>query len=347
MYSKDICLAESHPNLVQYLCDPSDAYLYKHNSTKSVLWRCARGHEVLLPVRRVTRSTLLVSPWHFPCGVCNNSIVLVGFNSLWDTHKDISRRLQNPDDGYSVTYGSTKALTWVCPVDSTHVYESSPKVMVRAFGSKFSGCRICSSRSAVPGINSLWDTEPEIALQLLDQTVGYQVTRGSSKIHYFVCTKNPAHIWPTEVRMRLKRNQNCPRCSLDKTSRPEILLRSLASDVCEITVLPRKLMIPWRSNNFMYVDLCFSVGGKTYIIEYDGAYWHNRQEALLRDIDKSVAILDRNIILCRVRESTHQINLGNLPLDHCNLRQYTVKSSTDFHHVSDVFEQIINEILTF
>ena len=49
------------------------------------------------------------------CPVCANKVVVKGINDLWTTHAHIAEILDNPSDGYSITYGSGKKLLFRCP----------------------------------------------------------------------------------------------------------------------------------------------------------------------------------------------------------------------------------------
>lgn len=49
------------------------------------------------------------------CPACNGKKINIGFNDLWTTHPHIAELLENPEDGYKVTYGSGKKLVFKCP----------------------------------------------------------------------------------------------------------------------------------------------------------------------------------------------------------------------------------------
>ena len=48
------------------------------------------------------------------CPVCSNKVVVKGINDLWTTHPHIAEMLNNPKDGYDITYGSGKKLLFRC-----------------------------------------------------------------------------------------------------------------------------------------------------------------------------------------------------------------------------------------
>lgn len=54
---------------------------------------------------------------HQGCPYCGYSPrkVLVGINSIWDTHIELAKLLLNPEDGYKYTKCSNKRVDWKCP----------------------------------------------------------------------------------------------------------------------------------------------------------------------------------------------------------------------------------------
>ena len=79
----------------------------KH-SCKEVYWKCDKGHSFYQPINaRVCRG--------YSCPYCLNRSVLVGYNDIWTTHPHVALLLDNPDDGYKYTYGSSVKLNFVCP----------------------------------------------------------------------------------------------------------------------------------------------------------------------------------------------------------------------------------------
>lgn len=50
------------------------------------------------------------------CPVCGHTMILVGYNDLWTTHPNIACLLENPDEGYKLSKGSTKKTNWKCNI---------------------------------------------------------------------------------------------------------------------------------------------------------------------------------------------------------------------------------------
>jgi predicted RNA-binding Zn-ribbon protein involved in translation (DUF1610 family) len=52
------------------------------------------------------------------CNVCSSPSrhkILIGYNDLWTTHPEIARLLEDPNDGYTHTHSSHKAVSFICP----------------------------------------------------------------------------------------------------------------------------------------------------------------------------------------------------------------------------------------
>lgn len=86
--------------------DVNPKIISKH-SCKEVYWKCDKNHSFLQAINsRACRE--------YKCPYCTNKRVLKGFNDLWTTHPHIAEFLENPNDGYEYTYGSTVKLNFKC-----------------------------------------------------------------------------------------------------------------------------------------------------------------------------------------------------------------------------------------
>lgn len=79
------------------------------------------------------------------CPVCAGKKVLKGYNDLWTTHPHIAELLLNPDDGYTVSYGSGKKFQFKCP-SCGEIKNSEVRLVVR---NGFS-CKKCSDGISYP-----------------------------------------------------------------------------------------------------------------------------------------------------------------------------------------------------
>lgn len=49
------------------------------------------------------------------CNVCTNQKVLIGYNDMWTTNRQLAKLLANSEDGYKYTQNSHKKVEWKCP----------------------------------------------------------------------------------------------------------------------------------------------------------------------------------------------------------------------------------------
>ena len=97
------------PLLASQLLNPEDGYKYMQNSQKKVWWVGICGHEWEAVVASRTRGGSEAG-----CPVCNNKIVLIGFNDMWTTNPEQAKMLLNKEDGYKYTETSGKRVDWKC-----------------------------------------------------------------------------------------------------------------------------------------------------------------------------------------------------------------------------------------
>lgn len=95
------------------------------------------------------------------------------------------------------------------------------------------------------------------------------------------------------------------------------------------------LSIPWRQRQTMQVDIVGEYNDTPVVIEYDGWYWHSGQRKndaatpLLRDIEKTQAMLETGYIVIRLRERTKHRTLPSLPLTHDRFFQLNWNASQE------------------
>lgn len=126
-------LATTHPELAMELVDVSLATQVTYGSGKRLEWRCPEGHTWFASVVSRSGGT--------GCPVCAGHVVESGVNDLWTTHPQLAAELVNSEDGFSVSAGSTRRLTWCC--DKGHTWDAF--VYNRAlYGT---GCPVCSNNA--------------------------------------------------------------------------------------------------------------------------------------------------------------------------------------------------------
>lgn len=108
---KSLSVAEKYPDSLKYWdykkndCTPQEV---SHGTCKKYYWLCNKGHSTYATPKDKGN-------YNFPCAICSGRKLLVGYNDLWTTHPHISKLLENPEEGYKITYGSRKRFNWICP----------------------------------------------------------------------------------------------------------------------------------------------------------------------------------------------------------------------------------------
>ena len=143
------------------------------------------------------------------CPICAGKFSADGKRiSLGDAHPDIAAELVNPDDA-KLAPKSHKKVMWRC--NKGHEY----KAEVASRTNAGSGCPYCSGRKAVVGENDLATTHPEIAAQLVDQSLATQLSAGSGKKVEWRCEHG--HIYTSTPNRRTgcdaKKAAGCPVCA--------------------------------------------------------------------------------------------------------------------------------------
>ena len=327
-------IATKRPDLAQMLADPEDARRYTPGSTKRVTWRCLKNphHTWTSPVQKRANAKDPTT-----CPICTGKILVVGDNDLATRRPDIASKLKDPQQARTLTPFSSKVMTWKCPTCGTefqaktswmalghaacpncaqrrphpgrtdlatthpqiaaelvnqslatkltrgsnrlvewecptchHRYMDMPNNRVRGHG-----CPCCAGYDIVPGVNDIATTHPEIAAQLVDQTLAIKTGKGSHKRLLWRCEHG--HVWKAAVYNRTKGNTGCPVCARNGTSDKE---RALANVVRRLLpdadvrsnvrdVLPNRL------------ELDVYVPSLAFAVEFHGCYWHS--EACVTD----------------------------------------------------------------
>lgn len=327
-------LTSTHPDLARqwHPSNTKSTFEVSAGAHFSALWVCDKDS------RHVWNSTVKNRVSGNGCSVCTNRTVISGVNDLATTHPELAAEWceGNGKSSSEVSYGSDYRATWVCKQFSTHTW--STPVCSRTY----TGCPVCSNQQVLAGFNDILTLDPDLCAESDDATVDFsRVTRYSSLKVRWKCIKG--HTWVATIADR-STGRGCKRCCNNQTSKVETSLRDAMSDFNSIDVIGNhnhKLDIPWRKNTYMEVDIFVTRSdGKEVVVEYDGGRWHNRDEAVLRDVDKTQALLDRGYTVVRVRE-------GNLPfvnLAHDRLFQITHKFDQTGRNVQDLAYKVFNMI---
>ena len=174
-------------------------------SNKRPWWKCKEGHE--------WRDTLSHRTQRGSgCPYCSNHRVYAGFNDLMTTDPQIANEWNfeknvtlKPSD---VTRGSGQKMWWKC----REGHEWQETINNRTKGS---GCPYCSGKRAIPYVNDLQTTNPEIAAEWFYEKNGNlkpnEFLPNSGKKVWWRCKQG--HEWQATISSRNSRNTGCPYCS--------------------------------------------------------------------------------------------------------------------------------------
>lgn len=171
-------------------------------SNKKVWWKCSKGHSWQISVSYRTRMSR-------GCPYCAGQRTITGENDLvtrnpelaseWDYDRNGDLRPEN------VMPGSKKKVWWRCT--EGHSWRAA------VYSRKSNGCPVCSGRQAVPGVNDLRTTMPELAEDWDYEKNGdlrpETVTAQSNRIIWWRCRKG--HSWKAKPCERYRGN-GCPKC---------------------------------------------------------------------------------------------------------------------------------------
>lgn len=176
----ELCLLDWDYELNEHTPD-----YYTNGSGEKVNWRCHKcGYKWQAVICARTRD------YRNGCPFCSGKVILTGKNDLatlrpelikeWDYEKNTGI------DPTTIGIGTHQYASWICQKCG---YGWEAKIYNRANGK---GCPCCSNRVVVPGINDLATTDPDLAKEwhpTKNTLKPSEVTRGQSKMAYWICSK--------------------------------------------------------------------------------------------------------------------------------------------------------------
>ena len=187
-------LSVTHPELALEIIAPDPATLLS-GSHKSAQWLCRKNHIYEMAVRNRVKSP--------GCPICRGKRVLVGFNDLQTTHPEISK-MAFDWDATTVSAGSNKLLTWICP--QRHTWKA-PVYSVALSGTS---CPTCAGQQFLSGFNDLQTTHPEIAAE----AVGWDPSKFGMSSKKRVTWNCPiGHIYTAAIVNKTFRGDKCTICA--------------------------------------------------------------------------------------------------------------------------------------
>ncbi|MFI8705479.1 zinc-ribbon domain-containing protein [Bacillus sp. NPDC077411] len=258
---------------------PEEVYC---NSSKRVWWKCKKGHEWEIPVRNRTKSKT-------NCPYCAGKKASADYNlqkfypliaAEWDVGKNSNLR---PSE---FTPSSGKSVWWIGTCG--HTYKSQIASRIRG-----QGCPYCAGKKVLIE-NSLLIKFPEVAnewdYQKNKAKKPEQFLPGSMEIVWWKCNK--AHSWRASINNRTYKSSKCPKC-FGATSFPE-----------QAIFFYIKQLFPDAVNRYLFenkLEIDVFIPSRRVAIEYDGLYFHSKEENVKRDISKNKKLYDARIQLIRIR----------------------------------------------
>lgn len=201
---------------------------------------------------------------------------------------------KNDADPEELTQGSSKKAWWIC--DEGHSYEMSIyQKCIRG-----NGCPICSGHRTIPGINDFATIYPKLAKEWHPSKNGSLSPSNYSKKNgrrfWWLC-KN-GHEWEASIKDRAN-GRGCPVCNNRRTtSFPEQAIYYYIKKLYPDTINRCREIF----DNGMELDIY--VPSIRFAVEFDGANWHNDEEAHQKEKKKYNICKSNNITLFRVKEHT-------------------------------------------
>ena len=170
-------------------------------------FKCNKGHHYATNLSTVKAND-------FECLVCNNTIIQVGVNSLVDADFQLSQEF-SPNEERKPTEFTSKSAYWAlwrCNVCNNDYHWP---IRDRRLGDNV--CPFCNNRYTKLGINSLIDTDPELAKEYAPDNE-YNVTRvnkESKSWAYWICPDCHGR-YGAYVNERQVGDDSCPFCKNEK-----------------------------------------------------------------------------------------------------------------------------------
>lgn len=171
-------------------------------SNKRLEWMCPEGHTYEAQVNvRTSKNT--------GCPYCSGRLPITGVSDLGSTNPRVADMLKDQNLRTTLTGKSNKTVEWLCPLG--HTYKYSVSNMVSSV--KENPCVYCSNGKTLQGFNDLDTTHPDLADELVDQSLRYELRAGSPIKVEWNCS---GHTYTSSLVNRTRLGSGCPFCSGNK-----------------------------------------------------------------------------------------------------------------------------------
>lgn len=204
----------------------------------------------------------------------------------------------------------------------------------------FSGnrCPFCSPspRKVAVGINSMWDTNPELAKLLLNPEDGYKYTQFSHKKVDWQCPDCGEIIKNKGISHVNKEGLSCPQCG-DGISYPNRLMFSILSNM-NIDFETEKsfewCQFIYKGKNYHgKYDFYFTYKNKEYVVEMDG-YFHFNDNLMNGQTKEDSDYIDKQKDALARQHNIHPIRINSQKSELEHIKKEIIKS--DLNHIFDL-----------
>jgi len=243
-------------------------------SNQLIWWGCQNNHS--------WQATVNSRNAGYNCPFCSNKAILEGYNDLAHLYPALSQEwhptLNGSLSASQVSYGSSKAVYWICP--QNHTWKTTIQSRSRGIN-----CHYCSGNKVLVGYNDLKTSNPKLAeewdIEANQNVSPTSVSSGSNYRASWVCSYG--HTWEAKVADRHVKGSNCPECAVLKhnfVSKPELeLFEFLTKLGFAVEQSNRKVL-----GNRQEIDLF--IPEKQFGIEFNGLYWHSESAGKGRNYHK-------------------------------------------------------------
>ncbi|MGI1813943.1 zinc-ribbon domain-containing protein [Priestia sp. TGN 0903] len=250
-------------------------------SDKKVWWKCSKGHEWQNTVKRRTNGG--------KCPYCLRRKASDEYN-LEKTHPELAKEWHYKNNNYlkpsEVIPSSSKHVWW--KAECGHEWETAINIRTRGHG-----CPYCAGKRVLYK-DSLLNMYPLIAEEWHSEKNSVKKPEnylpGSMEKVWWKCSKG--HEWQASINNRVYKKSNCPKC-FGATSFNEqavfFYIKKLFKDA------ENRYLVDKRTEIDIYIPT-LKLG-----IEYDGLFFHSKEENAKRDENKNKILYEKGIKLIRIR----------------------------------------------
>jgi hypothetical protein len=229
---------------------------------KKVWWKCPKGDDHNWESVIKTRAKQGVG-----CPICSGRKVS-NSNSLASKEPVIAslwHQIKNqPLTPYQVTPYSSQLVWWKCPEGEDHEWKSTVANIVNG-----STCPVCMNRKITnnnnlfalfPNLKDEWDFEKNKGID------PHTLSGGSKMKVWWICNRDPEHVWFSAIKDRAGKESGCPYCSI-KLNISELKMLELIKKI----VPGKEVLYRYKPNWLNRMEFDVYLPDLSLAFEYQGA----------------------------------------------------------------------------